>query len=221
MIDAALVDQCTTDVHPQTMQTLIDAESSGNPYAIAGVGIEIVSQPTSREEAIESAHSLMDQGYNVSMGVAQINMHNFEGLGLTVESAFDPCQSIAAGEKILSDCYDRALNEYGQTDNQQALQAAFSCYYSNNFQRGFTPDDSNGNSYVQRIAERSEKYRVPSIEFNNADIETRGEGSSEQKNSGQQSRSPESGGNENQTEITAVEDTEPEKEDGWDVFSEF
>lgn len=221
MIDAALIEQCTTEVAPQTMQTLVDAESSGNPYAIAAKGIEIVSQPSNRDEAIESANSLMEQGYNVSMGVAQINMHNFDALNLTVDSAFDPCQNIAAGEKILSDCYERALAEYGNTEHQKALQAAFSCYYSNNFQRGFVPDDSNGNNYVWRIAERSEKYKVPAIKFDKSEVETKeGEGDTE-RNRQQTEKNPDVEGSDNQGEVTAIEDVESKKEDGWDVFSEF
>ena len=37
------------------------------------------------------------------------------------------------------------------TDQQTALLRSFSCYYSNNFIRGFMPEKYDGKSYVQRI----------------------------------------------------------------------
>lgn len=214
MIDAGLVEQCTSDIHPQTMQTLIQAESSGNKFAIAAVGVEISSQPDNKEDAISAAENLIDAGHNVSLGLAQINMHNFDSLGLTVESAFDPCESIAAGEKVLSACYSRAMKEYGETDNQAALQAAFSCYYSDNFERGFSPDDSNGNSYVDRIASNSEKYAVPAIKFDEA-------GELEKSTGGANNDEKVSKKNESDEKVTALESVDKDEKDGWDVFSEF
>lgn len=213
MIDIALIEECSPSVHPTTMQTLIHNESSGNPYAIGVVDMELTNQPTSEAEAIESAKSLMDQGYNISVGLAQINMHNFEGLGLTIETAFDPCNNLQASSSILENCFDRAGENY--PDKQEQLQAALSCYYSNNFSRGFTADDDNGNSYVGRMAINSEQFKIPQIDFTTETLlNASNDGSISQSSNYQDDK---------QEEIRAIENTEPDLEKGntWDVFSDF
>ncbi len=69
--------------------------------------------------------------------------------GLTYESAFDPCQNLRAASLILKDCYDRAKSR--SLNDQDALQASFSCYYSGNFSTGFRPDFKGQPSYVQKV----------------------------------------------------------------------
>lgn len=207
MIDLVMIEECSPNVHPTTMQTLIQTESSGNPYAIGVVGLDLANQPETEGEAITAAQNLIEQGYNVSLGLAQINMHNFEGLGLTVETAFDPCENLKASSQVLENCFERAEGEFDS--QQEALQAAFSCYYSNNFERGFESDDSNGNSYVERVANNSNEFKIPAIEFGNSEVTTN------DNNEGQEEK-----GNE---EVYAIENTAPpeEVENNWDVFSDF
>src|SRR5690606_10094979 len=69
----------------------------------------------------------------------------------------DPCQNLKAGAAILEECYHRA-NKKSDTNNHpnQNLQAAFSCYYSGNFQRGFIPDIKGQPSYVQKVLAKLE-----------------------------------------------------------------
>jgi type IV secretion system protein VirB1 len=74
-------------------------------------------------------------GYNYSVGLAQINKHNFAKFGLTFETAFDACPNLHAGAEILKECFDRA-NQV-RRDEQAALRDAFSCYYSGNFLTGY------------------------------------------------------------------------------------
>lgn len=164
---ATLAAECAPNVEASTMQTLVMHESSGNPYAI-GSDPPIAEQPKNKEEAILMAKSLIDMGVNVSLGLGQINHKNFNGLKITVEDAFEYCPNIKAADKILSDCFKRASNE-GHKD-QEALQAAFSCYYSNNFKRGFVKEENYRNtSYVERVALTNEKL-VPAIKFNSNDV---------------------------------------------------
>lgn len=207
MIDLVMIEECSPNVHPTTMQTLIQTESSGNPYAIGVVGLDLANQPETEGEAITAAQNLIEQGYNVSLGLAQINMHNFEGLGLTVETAFDPCENLKASSEVLGNCFERAEGEFDS--QQEALQAAFSCYYSNNFERGFEPDDSNGNSYVDRVANNSNEFKIPAIEFGNSEVTTNND------NEGQNEKANE--------EVYAIENTAPpeEVENNWDVFKDF
>ena len=165
----ALAQQCAPSVAPSTMATLIASESSGNPYAIGVVGMELVSQPKSRDEAISLATSLLARGENISVGLGQLNKNNFAGLGLTLEKAFEPCANLAGSAKILGDCYARYAGQMGE--GQKALAASFSCYYSNNGTRGYQKEGPNQSSYVMKIAMNSEKIKgVPEIKFKPEDI---------------------------------------------------
>ncbi|VVN22264.1 hypothetical protein PS623_04351 [Pseudomonas fluorescens] len=164
----ALAQQCAPNVAPHTMQTLVMAESSGNPYAIGVVGAQLTPQPATKDEAIATAKGLISQGAKIAGGLGQIYVDNWEKLGLTVETVFDQCQNITAAGQILSTCYGRGVKAMG--DGQAALQAAFSCYYSNNFSRGLVKEGPNRPSYVMKIAMDSERIRVPGITFKPSDV---------------------------------------------------
>lgn len=209
MIDVpVMVSSCTHSVDHGTMRALIATESGGNPFSLAAVGMNIIDQPKSKEGAKAYFNNLISQGYNVSVGLGMINMHNFAGLGLDIDKALDPCENLKASEKVLSDCYGRALKKY--SDEQKALKAAFSCYYSNNFSRGFVPDDSRGHSYVDRIAINNNKInKIPAIKFSSGNDEN---------------IVNEINQNTKEDEINALEKIEDENnssEDNWDVFNEF
>ncbi|MDP4573453.1 lytic transglycosylase domain-containing protein [Pseudomonas sp. LPH60] len=145
----ALAQQCAPTVAPQTMAALVQVESKFNPYVIGVVGGRLERQPKTPQEAAATARALEQGGWNFSMGIAQVNRYNLSPYKLDYQSVFDPCANLRVGSKILEDCYTRAKNSIA--DNQAALQAAFSCYYSGNFTRGFKPDKTGGLSYVQKV----------------------------------------------------------------------
>lgn len=150
MIDfLTLAQQCAPTVEPHTMAAIVHIESSYNPYAIGVVGGRLERQPKNKAEAIATATALENQNWNFSMGISQVNRYNLSKFNMTYDDAFDPCANLHAGSKILEDCYTRANVKF---DNQkQSLQAAFSCYYSGNFTRGFRPDKPGQASYVQKV----------------------------------------------------------------------
>jgi len=139
----ALAQQCAPDVHVDTIQRIVHVESSYNPYAIGVVGAHLERQPRTLGEAISTARWLEANGYNFSVGLAQVNKSNFSKYGLTLEKAFQACPNLRAGGEIIKECFGRAKARYG--DEQAALRAAFSCYYSGNFSTGFDQ------GYVLRI----------------------------------------------------------------------
>lgn len=145
-----LAQECAPTVAPQTMAAVVQVESSFNPFAIGIVGGRLQRQPETKEEAIATAESLEAEDWNFSIGIAQINRYNLPKYDLTYEQAFDPCENMRVGSKILEDCYTRALARV-EGDEQQALQSAFSCYYSGNFTRGFQPDREGDPSYVEKV----------------------------------------------------------------------
>lgn len=212
----ALAHQCAPSVNPQTMAALIASESSGNPYAIGVVGMQLAQQPANAKQAIEVAKKLIADGRNISVGLSQVNQSNFARYGLTVETAFDPCPNVTVGGQILSDCYTRATAQFGE--GQEALKAAFSCYYSNNFKRGFVKEDENKPSYVMKIAVNNAQLKnVPEIQFTPNEIK---EVPPSQKKSIEQSKS-----------IKALETVSAKPREGngkdeensvsWDVLNDF
>lgn len=118
------------------MQHVMRVESSFNPYAIGVVGGRLERQPRNLPEAVATARMLEKNGFNFSLGLAQVNRYNLARYGLhTYEKAFGACDNVRAGSRILRECYQRA-NDWGK---------ALSCYYSGNFVTGFR------HGYVQKV----------------------------------------------------------------------
>lgn len=57
--------------------------------------------PETAQAAIRLSSALMAASHSLDLGIAQINTANFGWLGLTVETAFDACQSFRAGSAVL------------------------------------------------------------------------------------------------------------------------
>jgi len=145
----ALAQACAPSVAPSTMASIVNVESGYNPLAIAVVGGRLARQPRSVAEAVATAEQLEKAGWNFSIGIAQINRHNLPKYKIGYADAFDACTNLRVGSKILEECFVRASK--GRSDSQAALRAAFSCYYSGNFTRGFSPDDAGKPSYVEKV----------------------------------------------------------------------
>lgn len=141
---ALYLDTCVPDyVSKDTMAIIVKQESAENPFAIGVVDGRLARQPKNLAEAIVTAENLEATGWNYSVGLGQINKKNFQAYGLTLETAFEPCANIRVGSEILYSCYVRAKNQ--KMGDQEALRAAMSCYYSNNFETGFR------HGYVQKV----------------------------------------------------------------------
>ena len=142
----ALALACAPQVHADTARALVSVESAFNPWAIGVVGGALVRQPRHRAEAMATAKALRDAGWNFSVGLGQINVANFDRLGLTVESAFEPCANLTAMQTVLAECFERASGAASKAVDQVALRQALSCYYSGNFDTGFR------HGYVRKVA---------------------------------------------------------------------
>jgi type IV secretion system protein VirB1 len=139
---------CAPQVDVRTVSALVAVESGHNPHAIGVVGGVLRRQPQHRAEAIATAKSLHGEGWNFSIGLAQINVRNLHRLGLSLESAFDPCANLTAMQTVLSECSERAQHRVtvaGSTDAQRTLRQVLSCYYSGNWITGFE------HGYVRRV----------------------------------------------------------------------
>ena len=156
----ALAMACAPQVHVGTAQALVQIESSRNPWAIGVVGGSLDRQPRHRAEALATAKALQASGWNFSVGLAQINVGNLGRLGLTIESAFEPCTNLAAMQAVLVECFDRAgAAARRATGHQTTLRRALSCYYSGNFSTGFH------HGYVRKVVAAASASRpaVPPV----------------------------------------------------------
>lgn len=139
------IERCASTVDPETMSALIATESHGNQFAIADAGP--VNLPwakrkylvrsyfmKSEDDAIQKATDLISNGHTVSLGLTQVNDRNLSALGLTLNEVFDVCTNLAAGAKILTTDYKKAVRKYGHTS--AALRAALSRYNSGDWYRG-------------------------------------------------------------------------------------
>lgn len=124
-------------VPAQVMQHVVQVESHGNPYAIGVVGARLQRQPRSLDEALATVHMLDAGNYDYSLGLAQINRANLQPYGLdSYRQAFTPCANVAAGARILADCYASFGRHWGK---------ALSCYYAGDPVTGYR------DGYVQKI----------------------------------------------------------------------
>src|SRR3546814_12879796 len=100
----------------------------------------------------------MGRGYNIDLGLGQINSANLGWLGLSVENAFEPCSNLAAAARVLATNYQAVARLAPSRDH--AIATALSMYNTGDRQRGFR------NGYVARVYAsasaviRSEERRV-------------------------------------------------------------
>lgn len=151
-----LILACAPQVAPSTMSAIVRVESGGKPYAInVNSAQKLMRQPRSAEEATSWANWLVNRGYSVDMGLAQINSGNLARLGLTPQQLFDPCTNLRAGAKILTENYLGAAKQYG--GGQDALRAALSAYNTGNYRAGLT------NGYVAKVTAAADPRKPPPL----------------------------------------------------------
>ena len=139
----ALADQCASFVSPHTLEAIVKTESNFDPLKI-GVngGAKLQRQPVTVEEAVVTAQWLLQNGYNIDLGLGQVNSSNLNRVGLSVTEAFDPCKNLKAAGTIFNNSFQSAMQQYPEG---QALQVALSAYNTGNFVQGFR------NGYVGKV----------------------------------------------------------------------
>lgn len=149
----ALYAECAPQVHPKTMDALVQVESNGRVLALNVNRLRPQSlQPATADAAAQAAEAWIARGYSVDIGLGQINSRNLAALGLTVRAALDPCANLRGAAEILAANYVGAARQVGE--GQAALLMALSAYNTGSYDRGF------GNGYVARYAAG---YAVPAL----------------------------------------------------------
>jgi type IV secretion system protein VirB1 len=119
-------------VAPTTMKAIVLEESRGHPYAIHDGRTHRAIFPATRDEAIATAPRLLAEGVRIDAGLAQINSQNWDWLGLTPETVFDPCTNLRAGERVILEGYtaapytvDAAISRYNTGDDQRGIRNGY------------------------------------------------------------------------------------------------
>lgn len=141
-----LAASCAPAVHIDTLAAVARAESGFDTLAIHVNGADGGAEPAAtREDAIAHATDLIVvQRRSVDLGLMQVNSANLAPLGLSIAAAFDPCRSLAAGARLLTEGFV-AARAGGAADPQQALRTALSRYNTGDPVRGFA------NGYVGKV----------------------------------------------------------------------
>ena len=140
----SLAGACAPSVAPETLISIVHTESRFNSLAI-GVNSPGVRapKPATKAQAIAVARNLIRQGYNIDLGLGQINSANLGWLGLSVENAFEPCSNLAAAARVLAANYQAVARLAPSRDH--AIATALSMYNTGDRRRGFR------NGYVARV----------------------------------------------------------------------
>jgi type IV secretion system protein VirB1 len=138
----ALLEQCAPQVSSVLMQALVRTESAWQPLSIGMDKAQgEVKQPETLAEAIATAKRLAASGRKFSVGLAQIHVSNVALYGMTWEQAFDACQNLAVGQKILWSFYHRA--SASGYSGVAAIWAALRGYNSGSVDRAVSDDYAN------------------------------------------------------------------------------
>jgi type IV secretion system protein VirB1 len=151
----ALAAQCAPTIAPETLLSVVQVESRFEPLAIGVNGApRITVTPTSVDDAVAKAGSLIAAGRNIDLGLAQINSKNLSWLGLSLAEVFEPCTNLSAAARILQDGYARS--DPVRVGEQAALKTALSYYNTGHPVRGVS------NGYVGKVTSAAERI-VPAI----------------------------------------------------------
>lgn len=112
---------------------LVIYESGGHPWSI-GVNTTPHQSYTfaTKEEAVAKATALLAAGYNLDLGLHQLNSQHLHGW-LTVEAAFDPCTNVNQGGIVWADDYSTCVASYGP--GSQCVEFATRAYNSGSFEQ--------------------------------------------------------------------------------------
>jgi type IV secretion system protein VirB1 len=145
---------CAPNVAPETTAAIAKAESGFDPLAINDNTTRLTYFERSVQDAVARASMLRARGHSIDLGLMQINSANLDDLGLSIADSFDPCRSIAAGARVLSDAYAGGATRSAE---QAALRIALSRYNTGRRDLGFR------NGYVRQV-ERAALRLVPALE---------------------------------------------------------
>ncbi len=147
-----LATSCAPSVAPDTLLSVVGAESAFDTLAVGDNTDRQSYHPGSLADAVALASRLIAAGHNVDLGAAQLNWSagHLQRRNLPIGAAFDPCISFRVGGEVLIECWGRATG----ANEQARLGSAIGCYNAGH--------PSPNTAYVQRV-QASAAQIVPAI----------------------------------------------------------
>lgn len=130
---ATLASRCAPAVSPTILQAVARTESGFYPWALHDDTTGQREIAVSRVKAQADSTRWLRHGDAVDVGLMQVSSANFSALGLSVQSALDPCTSLAAGAEVLRAAFG---GDNEPADQQVALLMALSRYNTGSPLRG-------------------------------------------------------------------------------------
>jgi len=97
----AIAVRCVGPALAPVMVGVAEHESGLQPFAIHDNATGRSYSPDTQAEAIRIASALISAGHDIDAGIGQVNVRNWSWLGLTMQTALDPCRNLAAGARVL------------------------------------------------------------------------------------------------------------------------
>lgn len=146
MIDLMMIDSCKNpNVDTAVIQQIIQVESSHNPLILHVNKVGMVQEKT-KQKAKEQAQFYISQGYNVDIGLMQINSNNLNSplfKHYNLEDMFDSCKNIKVGSDIFYLAYEKTNQNLPK---EERMKKALSIYNTGNENYGFK------NGYVEKYS---------------------------------------------------------------------
>ena len=145
------IDQCANGVQAAIVEAIVQAESSGNPWAVnvnvrGGQARPLLVPARSRDEAVAQATQLHAEGYSFDVGLMQVNSANVARLGVSIDEAFDVCTNLNMGTTVYNEFAAGAVRYAEQFDTpHKQMMATLSAYNTGSYWKGFM------NGYVYRV----------------------------------------------------------------------
>jgi type IV secretion system protein VirB1 len=139
-----LASACASKTSKSLLRAVAGIESRLDPLAIGDSTTHRSWSPKDLLAAASMARKLLAEGHSIDVGLMQINGANLIPLGLTVESAFEPCRSLAAAQAILSSAFAAGSSE---AERHAAILISLSRYNTGRTLSGIA------NGYANRVVE--------------------------------------------------------------------
>ena len=148
----AMAAHCAPTVAVRTLFAVAVTESGLDPLALHDNTTGRSEKPETFAAAVADARAWVGFGHSVDIGLMQINSANLSALNMTVQTALDPCISMAGGGAVLQAAYG---GDGAPADDQVALLMALSRYNTGSPLRGIM------NGYARTIMANAEEMGPP------------------------------------------------------------
>lgn len=146
-----LIEECNLGAPAEVVEAIVQVESRRLPYALGanrreGQAAPRWVKPENLTEAVMVAVDLVSRGYNIDVGLMQVNSDNLAQMGVSIAEAFEPCRNIQLGSRIYLDAVAQVngLSDIFPSPFSQ-MQGALSLYNTGSTWKGFS------NGYVERV----------------------------------------------------------------------